>query len=100
LIGNTFAKGFKHSKETKNKVSLKMQQMDITKNNTSGYRGVSFFKRENKWVSRIYSKGKLLYIGYFDNKEDAARSRDKKALEIFGPKCYLNFPLEANLYVV
>jgi HNH endonuclease/AP2 domain len=43
----------------------------IRKNNTSGIKGVSWFKRYNKWRARFIVNGKYMHIGYFNNKEDA-----------------------------
>lgn len=39
--------------------------------NTSGLRGVSKHKLTGKWEARIRVMGKKLYLGLFDNKEDA-----------------------------
>lgn len=63
--------------------------------NTSGYKGVYFDKRENKWVSRIRLSGKRIYIGGFNDRISAAKSYDLKAKEIFGRFAKLNFK-EAN----
>lgn len=43
----------------------------IQKNNTSGMRGVRFYKPSSKWLARISLNGKTLHLGYFDTKEDA-----------------------------
>lgn len=39
--------------------------------NTSGYRGVSWYKPLNKWVANICVKGKAIYLGYYDTPEEA-----------------------------
>lgn len=44
--------------------------------NTSGYRGVSWHKKLNKWYSYINIKGKKKHLGMFENKEDAAKAYD------------------------
>ncbi len=59
---------------------------------TSPYKGVSLFKRSNKWVSSIGYNYKRIYLGYFDLAEDAARAYDVKAKELFGEFAYQNFP--------
>ena len=64
------------------------------KNSTSKYKGVSWYKRYNKWLSCIESNKKNLTLGYFLKEEDAARAYDKKAKELFGEYARLNFPLE------
>lgn len=61
----------------------------LFKNNTSGYRGVSFHKKTNKWRATI--KG-FKHIGLFDTAEEAALAFDNKAKELFGEFCgKLNF---------
>ena len=43
--------------------------------NTSGYKGGNYDKSRNKWVSEIKFSGKKIFIGRFDNIEDAAFTR-------------------------
>ena len=64
------------------------------KNNTSGYKGVSWVKRNKRWLAQIKHNGKQVYIGHYKNKEEAARAYDKKAKELHGEYAYLNFPGE------
>ena len=64
------------------------------KNNTSGYKGVSWYKRDKKWIAGIKHNNKGIYIGLFEDKEEAARAYDKKAKELHGEFAYLNFPDE------
>lgn len=52
----------------------------ISKNNTSGYTGVSLFKDRNKWQAYIMVDRKKIHLGYFEKKDDAALAR--KAAEI------------------
>ena len=47
----------------------------IFSNNTSGYTGVSFNKRLQKWCARLYKNNKLVLDELFDSKEDAVRAR-------------------------
>ncbi|HET8689364.1 MAG TPA: hypothetical protein VFM18_22365 [Methanosarcina sp.] len=46
----------------------------LQKNNTSGYRGVSLCLKSNVWFSRIRVNGKLVHLGTFKNKNDAAQA--------------------------
>jgi hypothetical protein len=46
------------------------------------YKGVSFHKYSNKWRARIRFKGKEICIGYFKNKDDAAKAYVTKAIEL------------------
>lgn len=48
-----------------------LHNLGIYKNNSSGYPGVSFFGRYNKYVINIRLNGKLIFIGYFDTPEEA-----------------------------
>ena len=52
--------------------------------NTSGYKGVDFSKRLNKWRARIFFEGHEKSLGLYDNKEDAIKARRKAEKELFG----------------
>ena len=41
------------------------------KNNTSGFKGVSWHKNKGRWIGRIRINGKLNHLGYFDTAEQA-----------------------------
>jgi hypothetical protein len=45
------------------------------KDNTSGYKGVVWYKPTQKWVARIMVFGKNILLGYFLTKEDAYNAR-------------------------
>ena len=53
----------------------------IQKNNTSGYRGITFLKDRNKWHSQICVNYKRIHLGSFDNPIDAAKAYDKYVLD-------------------
>ena len=57
---------------------------------TSKYKGVHYSKRRKEWVTQVNHKGKLVYIGYFKNEDDAAIAYNKYARKFFGELCYLN----------
>lgn len=61
--------------------------------NSSGFKGVSFNKRKDKYRSYINFERKPIHIGYFDNPEDAARAYDTAARFLFGEFACVNFPL-------
>lgn len=46
----------------------------IKSNNTSGYRGVSFEKNESKYRAEIMVDGKSIFLGRYDNAEDAGKA--------------------------
>ncbi|MCL2575711.1 MAG: AP2 domain-containing protein [Defluviitaleaceae bacterium] len=56
----------------------------LSKNNTSGVRGVSFNKRKQKWRAYIRFKGKSMHLGYFDELEDAKAARVAAEVRVFG----------------
>ena len=65
----------------------------IASNNVSGYKGVSFEARSNKWRAQIKINGKNIHIGYYNDIEDAKQARQAKAKELFDEyinQCELN----------
>jgi hypothetical protein len=59
--------------------------------NPSGYKGVSLHHRKKKWVAKIQINGKQIYLGIFDNKEDAALAYDRGAIKYHKEFGRLNF---------
>ena len=47
------------------------QNKNISKNNKSGYRGVSLYKPNGKWIARLMVNKKAIHLGYFDTPEEA-----------------------------
>lgn len=60
--------------------------------NASGFKGVSFFRRDGTWRAQIQSGGRNMHLGYFETPREAARAYDTAALECFGDFSRLNFP--------
>lgn len=56
----------------------------ISKNNTTGYKGVDYRKKENKFRARIKNNGTEYSLGYFNTAQEAADAYDIKAKELFG----------------
>jgi hypothetical protein len=52
--------------------------------NTSGFKGVMFERRRNKWISKMWVNHKQIHLGYFHNKEDAAKAYEKAAIKYHG----------------
>jgi len=59
-------------------------------NNTSGYKGVCWHKRANKWVVFIEVNKKQLYLGLHENIIDAARTYNAAAKKHYGEFAKLN----------
>lgn len=62
--------------------------------NTSGFVGVYGKKETKKWMAAILVNNKMQYLGYFYDKIDAAKARDKVAKKLHGEFAILNFPNE------
>jgi len=59
---------------------------------SSKYKGVSWKKKNRKWVARIGFEKKTIHLGYFHNEIDAAKAYDTAAKKYFGEFACLNFP--------
>jgi hypothetical protein len=66
-----------------------------TSNNSSGYKGVSWHKKSEKWRADIKINKKQTSLGLFNCKETAAVAYNKKALELHGSFARLNDIAEA-----
>ncbi|WP_440110293.1 HNH endonuclease [Acidovorax sp. BL-A-41-H1] len=64
--------------------SQNMRNRPIFKNNTSGFVGVSFNKRQGKWTAKICADGKRNHLGYFHTAEAAHEAYQARAAEITG----------------
>jgi hypothetical protein len=51
---------------------------------TSGFKGVTWARNEQKWAARVKLHGKTQHQGYFLTALDAARAYDKAAIMLFG----------------
>lgn len=53
-------------------------------NNTSGYKGVYYYKQTRRWMACITVRSKQKHLGYFMSNEKAALAYDKASLKYFG----------------
>jgi hypothetical protein len=64
--------------------------------NTSGYKGVTFYPRNGKWMAqlctRIDGRRSNRFLGYFDTPEAAAAAYDGEAVRVHGKFAHLNLP--------
>ena len=55
----------------------------LSKNNTSGLKGVNA-REAGKWQAMIKTSGRILHLGVFDSKMEAAKAYDAAALRLYG----------------
>lgn len=57
----------------------------LQSNNTSGFKGVYWYPRYNKWMASVsIANGKRKNLGYFDKIEDAVAAYDAAATQSYG----------------
>lgn len=59
------------------------QNLSIAKNNKTGVTGIKYNKKNNNWSAYIKCNGENIYLGTFDNKENATQARKKAEKELF-----------------
>jgi len=62
----------------------------VPSNNTSGYKGVHFCARKNKWKAVIGLNYKKIFLGHFKSKEDAALAYNLSAKKYHGEYAFQN----------
>ena len=67
------------------------QRLNI--NSTSGFKGVCWYERYQKWLAYITVSRKRIYLGYFHDILDAARAYDAAALKYHGEFAMTNVML-------
>ncbi len=60
----------------------------IYSNNTSGFKGVKWSKKYEKWEAGIKVNRKSIYLGMFDNLREACEARAKASKELHGEYSY------------
>jgi hypothetical protein len=63
----------------------------LSKNSSTGYKGVCFDKRRKRYMAHIHPNGKMKFLGYYDNPREAAMAYDQAASLLFGEFARLNF---------
>jgi hypothetical protein len=63
----------------------------ISSNNTSGHRGVSYDKRNKKWLAYIGHNHKHINLGTYNNFDDAVKAREEAEEKYFGEFAYKEF---------
>lgn len=62
---------------------------------TSGFRGVTFDTKLQKYRARIQVDGKQIYLGVFDRAKDAGKAYDAAAIEHYGADAMTNKKVRA-----
>ena len=62
----------------------------LQNNNTSGVTGVYWHKQSNKWIAYITVDGEYIYLGSYNNFEDAVKVRKEAEEKYFGEYSYNN----------
>jgi hypothetical protein len=89
-LGNKNWLGKLHTNETKAKMSNSNHQRGLRKDNSSGYKGVSFDKSANKYQALILINNKRKHLGRFDTLEQAALAYNQAAQKYYGDEAYQN----------
>lgn len=64
--------------------STNQANKSMLRNNTSGFKGVTYNKDNKNWRSQICCNKIIYRLGSFENKIKAAKAYDDKAIELFG----------------
>jgi hypothetical protein len=56
----------------------------MPRHNTSGLKGVSWSKKSGKWAAQINRGNKKVWLGVYEDKNDAHQAYMKAAVEHFG----------------
>jgi hypothetical protein len=62
----------------------------MRKNNSSGYKGVTWHRSHNKWCAKIGVGNRRIYLGYFTCKYEAAKAYNDAAIKYHGEFAKLN----------
>jgi hypothetical protein len=57
-------------------------------------RFIGVYPHKDRWRAKVTCKGRLHHVGTFSDEVEAAKARDRKAVELFGSFARLNFPEE------
>ncbi|GLJ08170.1 hypothetical protein SUGI_0082750 [Cryptomeria japonica] len=90
-FGGATSQIWRHSSNTNGGAAEEMWNNKASgKQLSSQYKGV-VAQPNGRWGAQIYEKHRRLWLGTFNNEEDAARSYDTAALKLRGPKAATNF---------
>ena len=64
--------------------SQNLKNLSLSKANKSGFTGVCWYAKNNKWISYITVDGKRKHLGYFTDFDDAVKARQDAEYKYFG----------------
>ena len=64
--------------------SQNRMNIGVNKNNNTGFKGVSFFRKSNKYRAEGSINNKTFYLGLFDTAEEASQAYKEFALNNYG----------------
>ena len=64
--------------------SLNQANIGLLKTNTSGVKGVHWYKAYQCWSSMFIKDGECYFVGYFDDLEEAKAAYQKRYREVYG----------------
>lgn len=68
----------------------------LRSDNRSGFKGVHAQSPDGKWTVTIKVRGRLIYLGHYDNVDDAARAYDRAARAYHGEFALCNQDLHSS----
>lgn len=80
----------KENMEWADRTTQSIETKRISTRNTSGYRGVSFDPKKNRWVAQVKLRGQLVYRRYCYSKVAAAKAYNEAAVKYHGKSARLN----------
>jgi len=83
--------GLDNRRENLRLCSIHQNSHNAVRITSHGFVGISYQKAHNKWRASICYKGKRIYLGEYDQPEEAAAVYDSHARKYFGPMAKVNF---------
>lgn len=74
--------------------SQNQANVGLRKDNTTGYKGVHFHTKTQKYIAYINVNGKRFNLGYYFYAVNAAQAYDRAAIKYFDKFAWTNFPKE------
>lgn len=69
---------------------INLMNRTMQPSNTSGVTGVTWFKRDSKWMAQIIVDGKHIHLGYYEKFEDAVKARKEAEEKYYGEYSFDN----------